>query len=152
MTEALAGCPQPRWPAENSKSRPAHVEWVKVALTPSALAGAMMGALPPALAIGAVAATALPPFRRAAIALSEGRVNVDVMDATAITVCLVRAEPITAGVITTLLAIGDLILDRTQARARRAISQLMQLDDGEAFVLDGAGPPRRVHPRELRPR
>ena len=71
---------------------------------------------------------------------------------TAITVCLARAEPITASVITTLLALGDLILDRTHARARTAISRLMHLDDGEAFVLDGPdAAPRRVHPRELSP-
>jgi Cu2+-exporting ATPase len=74
------------------------------------------------------------------------------MDATAITVCLVRAEPITASIITALLALGDLVLDRTQARARTAISRLMQLDDGEAFVLTSpSAPPRRVHPRELAP-
>src|SRR5262249_5888075 len=64
----------------------------------------------------------------------------------------VRAEPVTAGIITALLAVGDLILERTQARARVAISRLMQLDDGVAYILDGAGAsPRRIHPRELQP-
>jgi Cu2+-exporting ATPase len=71
--------------------------------------------------------------------LGEGRLNVDAMDATAIAVCVVRAEPITAAVITTLLAIGDLILDRTHDRARIAFSRLTQLDDGEAFLVDEGG-------------
>ncbi len=149
LLDAMTGVPPSAWPAVESNAGASHVEWAKVALTTAALASAM-APLPTALTLGAVAASAIPPFRRAMAALRDGRVNVDVMDATAITVCLVRAEPITAGIITTLLALGDLILDRTQARARRAISQLMRFDDGDAYVLDqtGAGP-RRVHPREL---
>jgi cation transport ATPase len=65
---------------------------------------------------------------------------------------VVRSELITAAVITTLLAIGDTILDRTHDRARIAISRLMELDDGEDFLVDeGGGLPRRIHPRELCP-
>jgi Cu2+-exporting ATPase len=155
LLDAVAGVPPSAWPAAESRAAASHVEWAKVALTTAALASALTP-LAPALTLSAVAASALPPFRRAFTALREGRVNVDVMDATAITVCLVRAEPVTAAIITTLLALGDLILDRTQARARRAISQLMRFDDGDAYVLDepytAAGArPRRVHPRELRP-
>ena len=52
-------------------------------------------------------------------------------------------------VITALLACGDIILDRTQDRARKAISRLMQLDDGEAFRLDASDTPVRVLPRDL---
>jgi Cu2+-exporting ATPase len=100
--------------------------------------------------LGAVALTAVPPFRRAIRSLASGHVNVDVMDATAITVCLATGQPVTASIITALLALGDLALDRTHARARIAISRLMQLDDGEAFVLESPeAPPVRVHPREL---
>ena len=96
------------------------------------------------------------------------------MDAVAIAVCMLRADPITASVITALLSLGDLILDRTKARARTAISRLMRLDDGEAFVIDARDPRpgisgaegrrgssdridtgertvRRIHPRELKP-
>ncbi len=75
------------------------------------------------------------------------------MDAVAIGVCLARAEPVTAAASSTaLLAVGDLILDRTHVRARTAISQLMKLDDGEAYVLASRDAvPKKVHPRELVP-
>ena len=148
----IAEAPPTAWPAAPPADRPAYVEWVKTGFSTAVMAGAITGLVPAPLMLGAVAVTAIPPFRRAIAALASGRVNVDVMDATAITVCVVRAEPITASVITTLLAIGDLILDRTHARARKAISQLMQLDDGEAFLLETghATAPRKVHPRELR--
>ena len=148
----IAEAPPVAWPAAAPPERPPYVEWVKAGFSGVVLAGAITGLVPTPLMLGAVAVTAIPPFRRAIQSLARGRVNVDVMDATAITVCVVRAEPITASVITTLLAVGDLILDRTHARARKAISRLMQLDDGEAFLLDAPGAaPRRVHPRELRP-
>jgi Cu2+-exporting ATPase len=148
----IAETPPGAWPAAALPSKPAYVEWVKAGFNAAVLAGAITGVVPAPIMLGAVAVAAVPPFRRALRSLAQGRVNVDVMDATAITVCVVRAEPITASVITTLLAVGDLILDRTHARARGAISRLMQLDDGEAFLLDGQGAsPRRVHPRELRP-
>jgi Cu2+-exporting ATPase len=139
------------WPASPPRAESA-AEWIKAGYSTLVLAGAISGAVPLPAMLCAVAFTAVPPFRRAFASLRRGRANVDVMDATAITVCLVRAEPITASVITTLLAIGDLILERTHARARTAISRLMHLDDGEAFVLDRAdATPRRTHPRELSP-
>ena len=140
------------WPAAPPAAPRPYLEWLKTGFSAAVLAGAITGVVPAPVMLGAVALTAIPPFRRAIRSLASGRVNVDVMDATAITVCLVRAEPITAAIITALLALGDLVLDRTHARARTAISRLMQLDDGEAFVLTTPdAPPKRVHPRELAP-
>jgi Cu2+-exporting ATPase len=151
LLERIAHTPPTHWPEAAPAVKPAYVEWVKAGLSATVLAGAVTGLVPAPLMIGAVALTAIPPLRRALRSLSQGRVNVDVMDATAIAVSLARAEPIAASVITSLLAVGDLILDRTHARARVAISRLMQLDDGEAFRLDAGGAPRKVHPRELTP-
>jgi heavy metal translocating P-type ATPase len=151
LLDEIARTPPLHWPAGPPTERPGWIEWAKAGGSFAVLAGAVAGVVPGPLMLASVAATALPPFRRAAQSLASGRVNVDVMDATAITVCLVRAEPITASIITTLLAVGDLILDRTHARARTAISQLMKLDDGEAFVVDAHGSPVRVHPRTLKP-
>jgi Cu2+-exporting ATPase len=140
------------WPPAPPRPKAPWVEVAKAGASAAIMIAAIGGVVPPPLMLGAVAATAIPPFRRALRSLRAGRVNVDVMDATAITVCLARAEPITASIITTLLALGDVILDRTQARAHRAISELMHLDGGDAFLLiDGWAAPKRVHPRELRP-
>src|SRR5262249_19236745 len=99
-----------------------------------------------------VSITSIPPFRRAIEALRARHMKVDVLDATAIGVCILRGDAVSAAAITTLLAIGDVILDRTRDRARLEISKLIQLDDGEAYLLeDPAEPPRRVSPQELEP-
>jgi Cu2+-exporting ATPase len=152
LLEAIHRTPSTAWPAPApaSSASTSH-EILKTAFSVAVLGASITGALPIELLLGGVALSSIPPFRRAIQSLGEGRVNVDVMDATAIAVCVARAEPITASVITSLLAVGDLILDRTHDRARTAISRLMQLDDGEAFVVDDAGGmPRRIHPREIR--
>ena len=152
LLAAIAETPPLAWPAGQPAAKPAYVEWVKTGFSAAVMAGAITGLVPAPIMFGAVAVTAIPPFKRAMQSLAHGKINVDVMDATAITVCLARAEPFTASIITALLALGDLILDRTHARARTAISRLMQLDDGEAYIMVGAGEaPRRVHPRELKP-
>jgi Cu2+-exporting ATPase len=144
------------WPDADVPPRESpYFEWMKTGFSTATLAASVAGLVPTPLSIGAVAITAIPPFRRALSNLAAARVNVDVMDAVAISVCVLRADPITASVITSLLALGDLILDRTKARARTAISRLMKLDDGEAFVIDRIDGServvRRVHPRELKP-
>jgi Cu2+-exporting ATPase len=153
LLERIERAPPALWPAAPpAATRGPYAEWLKTGLSTAVLAGAITGVVPPPVMLGAVALTAIPPFRRAIQSLARGHVNVDVMDATAITVCLVTGQPVTASIITALLALGDLVLDRTHARARTAISRLMQLDDGEAFVLTSPeAPPRRVHPRELAP-
>jgi len=152
LLDRIEEAPPTIWPAAAPVARSAAGEYAKTAFSTAVLAGAITGMVPSPVMLGAVALTAIPPFRRAIKSLAGGHVNVDVMDATAITVCLLRAEPITASIITALLALGDLVLDRTHARTRIAISRLMQLDDGEAYVLTAPdAPPKRVHPRELGP-
>jgi Cu2+-exporting ATPase len=152
LLDRILEAPPSTWPAPPPAAKPAYFEWAKAGLSTLVLGGAITGAIPAPIMLGAVALTAIPPVRRAARSLARGRVNVDVMDATAIAVCLAQGQPITASLVTALLAVGDLVLDRTHARARTAISRLMHLDDGEAFVL-GAGDsaPRRIHPRDLAP-
>jgi P-type Cu2+ transporter len=154
ILECIASAPPATW----GGTKPAHssprIGWTKAAFSLAVLASAVSGVLPVPWIVGAVAVTAVPPFRRALRSLGERRVNVDVIDATAITVCLARAEPITASVITSLLAIGDLILDHTHARAHGAIAGLIRLDDGVAYLLDSADAshqPKRVRPADLRP-
>ena len=141
--------PPSAWAAAGEPEQPN--EWRKAGLTAGVLALSLTGLVPAPIAVGAVALTAIPSFKRAAQNLAKRKANVDVLDATAIVICLAQADPITAGVMTTLLAVGDIVLDRTQDRARTAISRLMKLDDCEAFRLDEAGTPVRVLPSELAP-
>ena len=140
--------PDRRAPEASSSRR----ELWKLGGTALVFAASVTGALPLPLLVAGASITALPSFRRAFDNLRRGRVNVDVLDATAIVICVGQFEPVAASAMTTLLALGDVILDRTQDRARRAISDLMELDTGDAFVLDDDGAaPRRVSPRDLAP-
>ncbi len=153
ILEAIEKSTPRSWPEGSPAPDSPYFETVKAGFSAAVLTGAITGIVPMPLMLTGVAITAMPPVRRALVSLANGHVNVDVMDAVAIAVCMLRGDPITGSVITTLLSLGDLILDRTRARARTAISRLMQLDDGEAFVIDHlAGSERkirRVHPREL---
>jgi Cu2+-exporting ATPase len=127
------------------------IEWLKTGFSAAALATAITGVVPAPIVYTGILLSAIPPARRAVAALARKEINIDLMDAVAISVSLLQGEPITAGLITALLALGDLILERTQARAHVAISRLMHLDDGIAYVADPDGTVRRIHPRELAP-
>ncbi len=157
ILDAIEHSPPRDWPdAGPPVHESPYFEWVKAGFSASVLVSSLTGLVPVPAMLGALAITAIPPVRRAAASLAAGHVNVDVMDAVAIAVCMLRADPVTGSVITALLSAGDLILDRTRARARTAISRLMKLDDGEAFVIDKIDPGggerkvRRIHPRELK--
>jgi Cu2+-exporting ATPase len=126
-------------------------ELLKLGLTTAAFGAALTGVFPVPFVLACITLTGIPSFRRAFESLRNRRVKVDVLDATAIAVCILQADAISAGAITTLLAIGDVILDRTRDRARMEITKLIQLDDGEAWLLDEPDqPPRRVSPQELK--
>jgi heavy metal translocating P-type ATPase len=123
---------------------------IKTGCTALVFCVALTGLAPLPIVLAGVTLTAIPSFRRAFESARQRRIKVDMLDATAIAVCILQSDPISAGAITTLLAIGDVILDRTQDRARLEISKLIQLDDGETYILDRPDePPRLASPREL---
>src|SRR5215831_7804096 len=104
LIEAIEHTPPRAWPEAAPPPESPYFEWVKTGFSGAVLAGAITGIVPAPIMLGGVALTALPPFRRALASLAAGRVNVDVMDAVAISVCVLRSDPITASVITTLLS------------------------------------------------
>jgi len=112
------------------------------------LAATLAEALPAPLLAAAVAATALPSARRALRAVAERRLSVDVLDVAAIVSSIATGRYANASLMTWLLGVGDLVLDRTADRARAAISRLMQLDVSDAWRLEGGGT-RRVPPHRL---
>lgn len=96
------------------------------------------GVLPGPLLGAAVALTAIPSVRRAASALREGRVGVDALDVVAIGISIVTERFATGALVTWLLGLGDLILARTHARARRAITERLDLEAVDAHRLRGS--------------
>jgi len=132
---ALGGTPT-TWPAPPAAAKKG--AWGHAALNSMVLGATLSGMIPlPALA-AAVSMTALPSARRALAAAKERRLSVDVLDLAAIGISLGTGQPTTAAFITWLLGVGDLVLERTQDRARTAISKLMQLDADQAFRVQAS--------------
>ena len=111
--------------------------YLALALNTAVLAAGIAEVLPVPVLLPAVALTAIPSFRRTVRAFREGRATVDSLDTAAIVSALVTGEAATAAFMTWLLGLGDLLLDRTTERARRALSSLAQLDTAEAWRVEG---------------
>ncbi len=112
--------------------------YLALALNTAVLAATMAEVLPAPILLPAVAVTAIPSFRRTVQAFREGRASVDSLDTAAIVSALLTGQAATAAFMTWLLGLGDLLLDRTQERARRALSSLVRLDTAEAWRVEGA--------------
>ena len=114
------------WPSPT----PTASGWPSAVVNSAVLAASvgLAGVVPPPVLGVAVAYTAIPSVLRATAALRERRVGVDALDVVAIGISVATGRFATAALITWLLGVGDLILARTQARARRAISAKLELD------------------------
>jgi P-type Cu2+ transporter len=124
------------WPRLPAAPRP-ETHWRNAAVSSVVMGAALTGAVPlPALAVG-VAATALPPARRALRALRERRLSVDLLDLAAVGISVGTGAPATGAFITWLLSIGDMLLARSADKARAAISELMNLDTPDAWRVTG---------------
>lgn len=90
----------------------------------------------PVIAAPLIALTALPSLARAGIALvTERRLNVDLLDTIAILVSGLRGQFVTASFITWMISLGDWIRDRTAARSKRAITNLLEFNASTAWLL-----------------
>ncbi len=67
----------------------------------------------------------------------ERRLNVDFLDALAITVSMAHGAFLTAGIIVWLVRLGDWIRDLTAARSKRAVGELLEYQKKMAWVLKG---------------
>jgi heavy metal translocating P-type ATPase len=122
---------------------------LRAAFNSAVLLAAATNALPAPLTIGAVALTAVPSARRATQALVRGELTVDTLDVAAVVASLATSRCATAAFMTWLLTVGDLLLERTTARARRAIASLIQLDVADAWRVTSDGRVERVPTRRL---
>ncbi|HXW28689.1 MAG TPA: heavy metal translocating P-type ATPase [Xanthobacteraceae bacterium] len=69
----------------------------------------------------------------------EGRLNVDFLDTLAIAASLAQGNPLAGAIVTWLIKLGDFIRDLTAASSRRAMSELLEFQANNAWVIrDGA--------------
>jgi len=116
----------------DSASRPLY--WSSAGL----LAALVFGQAVPFVAYPFIAVTAVPVFKRAWNALfHRHKLNVDLLDALAIIAATATGDVINAAGIVWLICVGDHIRDLTQARARRAIRDLLEYEHDLAWVVRG---------------
>jgi heavy metal translocating P-type ATPase len=69
----------------------------------------------------------------------EGRLNVDFLDTLAIAASLAQGNPLAGAIVTWLIKLGDFIRDLTAASSRRAMSELLEFQANNAWVIrDGS--------------
>ena len=82
---------------------------------------------------------ALPYLKKGVIALRRKELNVDLLDASAISAAMATREFFTASVIVTLLKVGDYLEEWTRGESRRLLSDMFHTGDEWAWVVrDGA--------------
>ena len=82
---------------------------------------------------------ALPYWKKGLTALGRGKLNVDVLDATAITASMSKGDFATAASIMALLRITDLLEDYTRKKAGATLSQSLVLNIDHVWVVTDAG-------------
>lgn len=147
VRDARASDPR-AWPS----STPEPSGWGRALASTAVLAASVVlpGTIPAPLLGVSIACTGIPSALRAAAALRERRVGVDALDVVAIGILVGTERFASAALVTWLLSLGDLVLGRTHARARRAITERLDLETVEAYRLRGEVP-ERVTPTSLRP-
>uniref|UniRef100_C6E4A7 P-type Zn(2+) transporter n=1 Tax=Geobacter sp. (strain M21) TaxID=443144 RepID=C6E4A7_GEOSM len=78
---------------------------------------------------------ALPIFKRGMLAIGERKLNVDLLDASAVGAAVVTREFFTASVITSLLKLGEYLEEWTRGESRRLLSDMFHTGDEWAWVL-----------------
>ncbi len=116
-----------------------HGERPKSLLWPTAsLALALAPAQAAALALPLMAINAFPTWKRAfLVAKLERRLNVDFLDSVAIVISALRAQFFTGAFIIWMIRLGDWIRDRTAARSKRAITDLLEFQTAHTWLQRG---------------
>jgi heavy metal translocating P-type ATPase len=65
----------------------------------------------------------------------EGRLNIDFLDALAITASLMQGNPMAGAIVTWLIKLGDWIRDLTAAGQRKAMSELLEFQAKTAWII-----------------
>ena len=78
---------------------------------------------------------ALPIFKRGMVALKERKLNVDLLDASAVGAAMATREFFTASLITSLLKFGEYLEEWTRGESRRLLADMFHTGDEWAWVV-----------------
>ena len=85
-----------------------------------------------------IAYSAWPSVKRAAdVLVHERRLNVDFQDSISVCLSLIGRQPLAAATMTWLIALGDVIRERTALRSKRAVQGMLSFQDSMCWVSRG---------------
>ncbi len=96
------------------------------------------------------AVRALGYLKRGLQALSQGRVNVDVLDAASVTASFLYKSPATAASIMFMLGISDTLAEYTKERAKHDLLKSLEIDVDRVWILSGDGTEINIPISELK--
>jgi Cu2+-exporting ATPase len=138
IVEPKGGLPAPQQPAALTKVAPEPV-WRRMPLTLPTISLGLAFSLNPivrAINMPLMLWNAYPIALRAwRVWRREGRLNVDFLDTLAIVASLLHGNPVAGSIVIWLIKLGDWIRDLTAAGSRRAISELLEFQAKNAWVL-----------------
>ena len=123
--------------------------WFELSFSSAGIAvGLLCEPLAPVLIPFLLAGSALPMLRRAYEAVaSEGRLTVDVLDASATALMSVQGQFTMATFMVWLINLGDYIRDATVGQARAAVESVLSYQESFAWVVRGRRKVRLAVPR-----
>ncbi|MGQ0793306.1 MAG: heavy metal translocating P-type ATPase [Deltaproteobacteria bacterium] len=104
-------------------------------LVPFALGAAVSGG---ALTVMTLA-LALPIFRKAINSIRNRKIDVHLLDSSALAIATLRGSPFASMLMVWLLSLGDYIEEKTQGRAKKEIEKLLSYKDERAWLVRGDG-------------
>jgi heavy metal translocating P-type ATPase len=114
--------------------------WRQFLLPAVSLAAGVAGLAP--LSTATIAACAVPIARRAVDGITHRHLNVDVLDATAVSLLLGSGDLLSAGISVALVESGERIRERASGRARRVFRNMLGSDERGVRVLRDGSEPR----------
>lgn len=106
--------------------------------------------LPPAVRMAVSTLAALPFIIKGLRSLFRGRINVDVLDASALTVSLLSRDFGTAAMLSMLLAVGDALEGWTKQRSLSSLGESLALDVDKVWIVDNDGSEIKVPISQVR--
>ena len=91
--------------------------------------------IPPPVGLVLAINGALPIFKKGITALRERRLNVDVLDASAVGAAMATRDFLTASLITFLLKLGEYLEEWTRGESRRLLSDMFHTGEEWAWVI-----------------
>jgi Cu2+-exporting ATPase len=93
---------------------------------------------------------AIPIFKKAFNSIKNRKLDVHLLDSSAIALSAFLRNPFSSMLMTWLLSLGDLIEEKTQGRAQKEIEKLLNYRNEVAWLVNGDGNPVKVPVAQLK--